>query len=196
MAAVVAEGVRGLMDAIVGALIAAIVGGPIFYVLGTRQRRLEGLYERRAEVIAKLCELLVGVEDALLGWSNAGRMDPPVRPEQQQDFEAAYTDLNDYFRRNSIWLDRATCDGIESFKHDLFYMAFSYAYELDEEGRPRSAESREAAERLLLDVPPLKQDLESRFRAILYPKPWWEYPLRALEGIQARSRKRSGENAD
>lgn len=193
-----------MMDAVFGALITAVLGGPIFYFLGTRQRRLEKLYERRAEVIAKMCELLVEVEDMTLRFSGRGRKGssgkhvklPDVEYPTIEDYMVTYRELNSYYQKNSIWLDRVTCDEIDEFNHNLFMVEADYLLKLDRDGIPRSAEAREAAERLLLEIPPLRADLESRFRAILYPPPWWDYPLKVLEGIQARSRKRSGENAD
>jgi hypothetical protein len=211
------------MDAVVGALIAAVVGGPIGYILGTRQARFERLYEQRALVIARLSELLFVLESDLVDrsspyklgktdrfvmdsdltdWSSPFHIDPLDRDEQRKKTAATWQELAVYYRSNAVWLDRATCDTIDSFlkttlslTQDYENSLESFENSLDERGHPPSprseAEVRDAALRLINAIPPLRRDLEEDFRSILYPPPWYEAPLRFLERIQARNRQTS-----
>jgi len=189
---VVAEGVRGLMGAVAGPLIAAVVGGLVVYVLGTRQRRLEGLYERRAVVIARLSELLFLMQRGLASWANPFQSAGVDRDEQRKTASDALQELSTYYYSNSVWLEPRTCEKIESVMDTAWSAAWEYSDNLNERGYAHGREGRDASRKLYRDLPVLRRDLEAEFRAILYPTPWWDYPLRALEKIHARNRKSAG----
>lgn len=58
-----------------------------------------------------------------------------------------------------------------------------------ERGYPRDKEGRDASTRLYRDLPVLRSELEDEYRAILYPPPWYETPLRFLGRIPTENRK-------
>jgi hypothetical protein len=162
--------------------------------------RYERLYERRAEVIAKLSELLFQMERSLLRWTGYLQSSRVDRDEQRIEAGEALDKLIAYYRSNSVWLDRRTCDKIESLISTAQDAAYKYADELNERGHPQSAAGREQSERMKLEIPPLRRDLEEEFRSILYPAPWYDAPRRFLKRITARNRKpsddASGREAD
>jgi hypothetical protein len=69
-----------------------------------------------------------------------------------------------------------------------YMTAWDYADNLNERGYPRDKEGRDASMKLMRDPPVLRRELEDEFRAILYPPPWYDAPLRILERIPARNR--------
>lgn len=183
------------MNAVTAALITVIVGGPIAYFLGNRRLRYERLYERRAEVIAQLSEHLFLMQRSLLVWTNPFQSSDVDRDEQRREASEAFNNLIAYFRSNSIWLDRRTCDKIESLISTAHDAAYTYADELNERGYPRDKVGRDASLRLRSELGALRGELEDEFRAILYPAPWYDAPLRFLERMQARNRKADSDDA-
>ena len=177
------------MGAIAGPLVAAVVGGLVVYVLGTRQRRLEGLYERRAVVIARLSELLYLMQRGFSTWANPFQYGGVDRDEQRKAASDAFHELVTYYHSNSVWLDPQTCEKIESVMETAWAAAWDYVDNMNERGYAHGKEGRDASRKLYRDLPVLRRDLEDDFRAILYPAPWWDYPLRVLEGLQTRNRK-------
>jgi hypothetical protein len=103
------------MDAVVAALITAVVGGPIVYLLGNRRLRYERLYERRAEVIARLSELLFLMQRGFVSWTNPFQSADADRDQQRREASQAFHDLVIYYGSNSVWLDQRTCEKIEAF---------------------------------------------------------------------------------
>ena len=159
------------------------------YILGTRRTRFEGLYERRAEVIAKLSELLFLMQRGFATWAQPFQYVGVDRDEQRREASEAFHELVTYYNSNSVWLDPQTCEKIESVIETAWTAAWDYADELDERGYPKNKAGRDASKKLYRDLPALRRDLEDEFRAILYPAPWYDAPLRFLEGVQPRNRK-------
>ncbi len=176
------------MGAVAGPLVAAVVGGLVVYVLGTRQRRLEGLYERRAVVIARLSELLFLMQRGFSTWANPLQPADVDRDEQRKKASDAFQELVTYYHSNSVWLDPQTCEKIEAVMETAWTAAWDYVDNLNERGYAHGQEGRDASRKLYHDLPVLRRDLEDEFRAILYPAPWWDAPLRVLEGLQTRNR--------
>jgi hypothetical protein len=46
------------------------------------------------------------------------------------------------------------------------------------------------------EIPPLRESIVRDFKAILYPPPWYDAPLRFLDRITARNRKPDDEVGD
>lgn len=184
------------MDAVVAALITAVIGGPIFYALGTRQRRLEGLYERRAQVIARLSELLFLMQRGFSTWANPFQSADVDRDQQRRKASEAFQDLVTYYHSNSVWLDPATCAKIESVMESAWTAALDYTDEMNKRGYPKNKAGRDASIKLTYELPVLRRNLEDQFRAILYPPPWYDAPLRFLERIQPRNRQTSESGPD
>lgn len=177
------------MDAIVAALITTVVGGPIFYALGTRQRRLEGLHERRAEVIARMSELLFLMQRGFASWANPFQYAGVDRDEQRKTASEAFHELVTYYHSNSVWLDSQTCEKIESVMETAWMAAWDYVDNTNERGYAHGQEGREASRKLYRELPVLRKELEDQFRTILYPPPWYDAPLQLLERIQVRNRQ-------
>ena len=57
---------------------------------------------------------------------------------------------------------------------------------LNERVHPQNKEGRDASIRLYRELPVLRRTLEREFRAILYPPPWYDAPLRMLDWLQGR----------
>lgn len=184
------------MDAIVAALITAIVGGPTFYILGTRQRRFEELYQRRAQVIARLSELLFVMQRGLSTWASPFQSADVDRDQQRKAASDAFQELVLYFHSNSVWLDPRICAKIDSVMETAWMTAWDYADELDDRGYPQNQAGREASRKLYRELPVLRRDLEDEFRTILYPPPWYDTALRFLERVQTRNHHTSGSSSD
>ncbi len=184
------------MDAVVASLVSAVLGGLVVYVLDNRQLRHERLFERRAEVIAKLSEKLYAMQFGFTVFANPFQRGDVDRKEQMQDANRAFDELRHYYFSNAIWLDPESCEKIESFLEMAYTTMGGYVDDLNERGYPQTAEGRAAGSRILREIQPLRRELEVEFRAILYPPPWYEAPLQFLERLQNRNRKPSESVAD
>jgi hypothetical protein len=78
------------MDAVVAALITINVGGPIAYFLGNRRLQYERLYERRAEVILRLSELLAAVQHGVVDFTKPLQPSDVDRREQANEAQRAF----------------------------------------------------------------------------------------------------------
>jgi hypothetical protein len=183
------------MDAVVAALITIIVGGPIAYFLGNRRLRYERLYERRAEVIARLCELLAAVQRGVVDVTHPLQPSDVDRREQAKEAQRAFFELVHYYHSNEVWLEPDTCKKVETFMDNVHLTLGDYLDDLDERGYPQTPEGREQGLRILRDTQPLRRELIDEFRVILYPPPWYDAPLRFLERIPARNRKVNSDDA-
>jgi hypothetical protein len=176
------------MDALVP-LVIAVVGGIGGYVLGNRRLKYEHLHERRAGVIARLCELLVAFQHGVVGFTHPFQSGSADRANQAQEAQRSFSELVDYYRANEVWLDPDTCEKIESFITNVQLPLDEYFDDLDERGYPTSPEGRSAANRITQETQPLRRELIEEFRAILYPPPWYAAPRRLLAWLQNRPRK-------
>jgi hypothetical protein len=84
------------------------------------------------------------------------------------------------------WLGPHTCEKIETFLPKVSVPLQNYADDFSERGYPRTSEGRALGIRILQEIQPLRRELISEFRAILYPPPWYEAPLRWLEWLETR----------
>ncbi len=179
-----------IATAVITAVITAVLGGFVGYVLGNRRVRYERLYERQAEVIAKLSELLWQVQKTALRATGAAHEDRRRLLEQS---EAAANTLLDYYASNRVWLDPKTLATIGRSLHDISIAAGQFQSSLDTYGRSLKPEGKVAAERIKSIVPTLNRELEFAFRAILYPPPWYAAPLNALRWLDAKVKRSSTE---
>lgn len=178
------------MDTVVAALLSAVLGALVVHILHNRQLRNERLFERRAEVIAKLSEKLYTMQYVFTAVANPNKQDGD--PKQQiQDANRTFDDLRHYYFSNAIWLDSEDCEKVESFMEMAYATMGDYIYDLNERGHPRTMAGRAASQRIQGELQPIRRDLEAEFRAILYPPLWYEPPLRFLRHLQNRSRQTS-----
>jgi hypothetical protein len=154
------------------------------YLVGNRRLRHERLYERRAQVIAKLSELLYLMQRGLVSWASPFQLQDVDRDEQRKAANEAFFELVIYYNSNAVWLDPQTCENIDSVTETAWTTAWDYMDNLNERGHPQNKEGRDASIRLYRELPVLRRTLEREFRAILYPPPWYDAPLRMLDRLQ------------
>jgi hypothetical protein len=172
------------MEAIAASLITAVVGVIGGYVVGNYRLKYEHLHERRAGVIAKLCELLAAVQRGVVAFAHFYQSGDVDRREQAQEANQAFKELVDYYRANEVWLEPGTCEKVETFMDNVYLPLGEYFDDLDERGYPKTAKGRALSGQIVQEVQPLRRELISEFRAILYPPPWYDAPLRFLEWLQ------------
>src|SRR5215208_5650861 len=103
------------MDAVVtvlAAVLAAVAGSLVGYIVGNRRLKYEHLHERRAEVIARLCELLAAVQRGVSSLTNPLQTSDVDRYEQAGEASRAFMELVDYYHSNEVWLAPDTCEKI------------------------------------------------------------------------------------
>jgi hypothetical protein len=181
------------MDAVLP-LITAVVGILGGYIVGNRRLKFEHLHERRAEVLAKLSELLAALQRGAVTFTNFYQRGDVDRLGQLQETQRAFNELVHYYRSNEVWLAPDTCLKIEEFLDNVHLPLEDYLDDLDERGFPQTQEGRSAGLHVMRETQPLRRELIEEFRAILYPPPWYDAPLRLLAHIQARTRKPSDED--
>ena len=182
------------MDAVLP-FITAVVGILGGYIVGNRRLKYEHLRERRGEVIAKLCELLAAVQRGVVGFTNPLQPGAVDRLEQAAEAQRAFFELVNYYRSVEVWLEPETCLKIEGFMDNVYLSLGEYFEDLDERGYPQTPEGRALGRRIVRETQPLRRELIEEFRAILYPPPLYDAPLRFLGRIQPRNRKPSEDAA-
>ena len=178
------------MDAVV-AIIAVLLSGLSGYLWGNRRLKHERLYERRAEVLSRLGELLYEVQGGFLTFTSPLQSGEADRKEQMEEANRAFFELVHHFYSNEMWPEEDTCLKIEKFTQFAYLNMGAYVDELDERGHPSSAEGREIGLRMLNELQPLRRELIDEFRAIVYPAPWYASLLASL-GLKT---KQSSENS-
>jgi hypothetical protein len=125
------------MDALVPALVTAVVGILGGYLVGNRRLKYEHLHERRAGVIARLCELLAAVQHGVLGFTDTFQPGGADREAQSREAQQSFFELVDYYHANEVWLDPDTCNKIESFLANVHLPLGEYFDDLDKRGYPK-----------------------------------------------------------
>ena len=151
---------------------AGVLGG---YLLGTRQARVERLYNREAKVISEIYKRLYRVQQAFVLWTNMRQPAKVDRDQQRQQATECLDDLRDYLFEHSVWLVSETADKVEAFLGTVFEMGFTYLDDLNDNGYPKSRKGHNAGARIVAQLQPLRRQLEQEFRAILHPSPWWKF---------------------
>ncbi len=138
------------------------------------EQLLEIQYQRRAEVISRLQELLVENERAFQLWTQPFVDDQGDLRERARE---VYSTLYDYYRANTIWLDRQSCDKIEDYldiNHDVLsdlLMLTEPSPTLREWNLPdnpgRGEMRSSAVRRVLVELPNLRREIEEGFREVL-----------------------------
>jgi hypothetical protein len=177
------------MDAVVAALITAVVGAIGGYIVGNWRLKYEHLHDRRAGVIAKLCELLATVQRGVVGFTSPLQPGDVDRRKQAAEAQRAFFELVNYYRANEVWLEPDTCKKVETFMDNVYLPLGDYIDDLDERGYPQTSEGRAQGNRIMRETQPLRRELIDEFRAILYPPRWHDAPLRFLRRTPARNRK-------
>jgi hypothetical protein len=168
-----------MMTAAIAAVAAAVVSGVVGYILGNLRLKYEHLLERRAEVLAKLSELLAAVNRDVTAFSSPYQLGGVNRSEQREEASQSFAEFTRYYRANEVWLEPKTCDSLDKFVKTVADRLVAYAADLDERGHPTTKEGRDLALSISQDTEPLRQGLISEFRQILYPPRWRDY-LRVL----------------
>ncbi len=177
-----AQGVRPLMDAIAAAVITALLTGFGGYLWGNRRLRHERLYDRRADVLSRLGELLYEVQRGFVTFTSPFQSMETDRKKQMQEANRAFFELVHHFYSNEMWLDPETCLKVEKFTEFAYLKIGDYVDDLDERGYPQSTEGRALGREIMREIQPLRRELIAEFRAIVYPR-------RFVEWLPPRNRK-------
>lgn len=168
-------------------LVAAVVGGLVVYLLGPRRARYEWRYQKRAEVTAELARLLSDVQGTARLATLPG-LSGEVRKARIAKNRKALEELSFYSSGHTLWLDLSVARTVYAFVSGLSQALGAYESEVNKD-TPYSPLATRAVEHVNRIVPEAESVLEREFRAILDPPPWWDYPLRALEWLEARNRE-------
>jgi hypothetical protein len=173
------------MDALIP-LIAAVLGGLVGYWLSGRRAQTEWRYQKRAEVLADVYALLSRVQTTA-GLATLADVPLEVRRQRVRQNREAASELTLYMHAHALWLDARMLPTIQAFVEGLSSALIHYEAAIHK-GTPDSSLAVGAAEHVQRIVPEAERVLEEEFCAIVYPPPWWEYPLRSLEWFEARNR--------
>jgi len=182
------------MDAVVAAIVAALLTGFSGYLWGNRRLRYERLYERRAEVLSRLGELLYEVQRGFVTFTSPFQSGEADRMAQMEEANRAFFELVRYFYSHEMWLEEDTCRKVEKFTQFAYLNMGAYVDEVNERGHPGSAEGREIGERIMNELQPLRRELINEFRAIVYPAPWYESALASL-GLKTKKESQNSQEA-
>lgn len=76
--------------------------------------RFGKLHERRADIIAKLYELLIDTSEKGAAYSSPiGHSSDPLKSEQFNDFANSYNEAAQFFHRNKLFLPATTCAKVD-----------------------------------------------------------------------------------
>ena len=180
-------------------LVGLVIGYHLCVRGDERQIRYTRLYERRAEVIACLSELLFWVQGDFQSWTSPiGYQGEPGKKEKMKSDAARFNELSNYYYTNTIWLDKQSRQKLETFLQTLRDLFGEFSW-IPESGTQRSHQEmvlsgpsdepsrrevwREVNKKVLVEVPELRSELEDEFRAILWgsdipnreaPRSWWQ----------------------
>jgi hypothetical protein len=168
-------------------LLAAVLGGLVVYWLSGRRAQKEWRYKKRAEVLSDVYRLLSQLQTTA-GLATRPGLTLEVRKARIFENRRALEELTFYLHAHKLWVDARTLPIINEFVVGLSSALKHYEAEINK-GTPDSPLAARAAEHVQRIVPEAEQVLEAEFRAIVYPPPWWVYPLRGLEWFEARNRR-------
>jgi hypothetical protein len=168
-------------------ILLAVITAVLAYFFGYQQTQRQRLYEQRVAVIAELNRLMWRFQQTALSGTNP---DQPihVRDPWIVQNKRAFTELQEFYFANTVWLDERIHRIIESFFTGMVYTLMTWEADLDEHGNPRSQAGLDAAQRIHDAVPVVRNELEPAYRAILYPILSAEGLLRIRESIGPRNR--------
>jgi hypothetical protein len=177
--------------ALITALITLVVSGPVAFYFGLQRAQRERLYEQRVAVIAELNRLLWNFQRSALLGTNP---DQPiqVRAPWITQNKRAFTELQEFYFANTVWLNEHIHGILEPFFLGMGYTLRTWEADLDEQGDPSSQAGLDAAQRINDAVPLVRRELEPAFRAILFPSQWYEPLLQIWERLENRNRREEG----
>ncbi|WP_447597865.1 hypothetical protein [Nitrospira sp. Nam80] len=137
------------------------------------ERRISKLQDKQAEVIAELYKRIVSLRNAMTRMASAGPQDQAGQDEKAAAMMAAGEQLRDYFDQHRIYLDEGVCRKFHSLQATFFdaWVKHSFAVAKDQYVRQGKVLSNETWKKLSEEVPPLLQDIEEDFRAMLGHRP-------------------------
>ena len=175
------------MEVVAASLVTAmigLVGVVLAYVLGKERTRYDRLHEKRADVIARISELLLDVQSKYAAWVFAfGRPEGPDRRQSIQEAGDTFAEFIRYTRSHSIWLSPLLNRRLEAFIEVAWDIGTEAGTSLDDQGDPDEASWEVVRQRVTSEIPTLRRELEEEFREILYPPPFYGPVLRLLAGV-------------
>jgi len=174
------------MDAVITAIVTAVLTGSGGYFWGIRRRKHERLDDRRASVLSRLGRLMYEVQRTFLDMAHSSdtEADGKVEEASRAFFELVHT-----FYRNEMWLESETCLKIEDFTNFAYRNLGEYQDQRAQRQYDLASERIELSRRITRELQPLRREVIDEFRAIVYPPPWYEAPLRLLESAQMQTRE-------
>lgn len=129
------------------------------------------LHERRVEVVADLYRKLVDAVNAFGSWVRPLQMGgEPSMKEKAELAAKAGEEFQTSFLRARIWLDEDLCERLDAFSgelHEAFVTFTTYDPDDPNTHTERLQSWKSAWDKVSQDVPPLRREIESRFREML-----------------------------
>ena len=172
-----------LTGALIGAVVALVVGGPVAYYVGLLQSRRQRLEDKRTEVIAQLFGYVYVLQDAYLHWAYLNREGASSRQvvadrhaKQGQAAIKSFNDLKLYYYSNEPWLAPSSSAKVKEFIELAESIVKSFPPNLKDIDFLQTEEGRKAIARMTVKLPGLVDGLTSEFRTFLHPpRPWWQF---------------------
>jgi hypothetical protein len=135
--------------------------------------RVSKFQDKQADVIAELYKRMVFLRNAMTKMTGSGPQEAAVQDEKAAAVTAAGEQLRDYFDQHRIYLDEGLCRKFHSLQATFFdaWVKHSFAVAKDQYVRQGKPISSETWKKLSEEVPPLLQDIEQDFRAMLGHRP-------------------------
>jgi len=151
-------------------VVVTVVGAVLLFLFGRWQAEHERLYERRAEVIARLFECVEDLDQkcfSLFHWLDSGG--EPDKPQKAKLAADSFNEMQGYYRRNSIWLTPRTSAQVNDFLNRYKKSMSEFNYEVI--GRQHQLGEVEKWHEIWTsyqkESPEIRQTLETEFRAAL-----------------------------
>jgi hypothetical protein len=130
------------------------------------------LQDKQAEVIGELYKRMVSLRNAITKEAGPGPADQTGQEEKTGGIITAGERLRDYFDEHRIYLDESLCRKLHCLQATFFdaWVKHSFAVAKDQYARHGKGVAVETWKKLNEEVPPLLQEIEDDFRAMLRPR--------------------------
>jgi hypothetical protein len=134
--------------------------------------RSSSFQDKQAEIIGELYKRMVSLRNAITKEAGSGPADQTGQDEKTGGIIAAGERLRDYFDEHRIYLDESLCRKLQCLQATFFdaWVKHSFAVAKDQYARQGKGVAVETWKKLNEEVPPLLQEIEDDFRAMLRPR--------------------------
>jgi hypothetical protein len=174
-----------VIDTLIGAVVAALVGGPLAYFWGKKQSTDQTRYERRYEAVNEIRNRLTQIQQLFLDWTMAEypRLDESgSRFEQSWEVVRKLDELDTYFYAQELWLEPETGQLFKRISKELDDKYLSLAKVLwANNSNPGSYDEAEAAKPIHEwaaedapgGLPDLKREWNQKAEQVVGNRPRW-----------------------